>query len=117
MKARRLILDDDGSAKSRRTVRKDYSSQEARSVEKAVLPLLQYLNRKWEKYAEGNLSESYVEIVRNRTRVKREVALEVAAKERRSQPTEAKYQALQRKLRGDGRRSKPVMTDKYQNGA
>ncbi|OAE27978.1 hypothetical protein AXG93_1062s1100 [Marchantia polymorpha subsp. ruderalis] len=63
-----------------------------------VLPLLQYLDRKREKYAEGNPSESYVEIVRNWTRAKRELALEFAAKERRSQSTEAKYQALQRKL-------------------
>ncbi|OAE18801.1 hypothetical protein AXG93_4095s1000 [Marchantia polymorpha subsp. ruderalis] len=30
--------------------------------------------------------------------IKREMAVEVAAKERRSQPTKAKYQALQRKL-------------------
>ncbi|OAE22932.1 hypothetical protein AXG93_2284s1000 [Marchantia polymorpha subsp. ruderalis] len=63
-----------------------------------VLPLLQYLDRKREKYPEGNPSESYVEIARNQMRVKRELALEVAAKEQRSQPTEAKYQALQRKL-------------------
>ncbi|OAE21824.1 hypothetical protein AXG93_1855s1050 [Marchantia polymorpha subsp. ruderalis] len=191
MKARRLVLTDDSSPESRRTLRKDCPSQEARSVEKAacnlradshsdrstiveksqasrrkkgtyiltedvplkrrdvleektrreeprdqaaevltvssetkqdllalkevaakavedvaaaesepqkVLPLLQYLDRKRKKYAEGNPSESYVEIVRNRTRIKQELAVEVAAKERRSQPTEAKYHALQRKL-------------------
>lgn len=63
-----------------------------------VLPLLQYLDQKREKYVEGNPSESFVEIVRNQTQIKRELAVEVAAKERRSEPTEAKYQALQRKL-------------------
>ncbi|OAE24821.1 hypothetical protein AXG93_1988s1260 [Marchantia polymorpha subsp. ruderalis] len=63
-----------------------------------VLPLLQYLDRKREKYAEGRTNESYVEIVRNQTRMKVAVAAEVAAKERRSQPTEAKYQALQKRL-------------------
>ncbi|OAE29273.1 hypothetical protein AXG93_3114s1160 [Marchantia polymorpha subsp. ruderalis] len=39
-----------------------------------------------------------MEIVRNRTQIKRELAVELAAKEQRSQPTEAKYQALKRKL-------------------
>ncbi|OAE34088.1 hypothetical protein AXG93_2891s1120 [Marchantia polymorpha subsp. ruderalis] len=63
-----------------------------------VLPLLQYLDRKREKYVEGSSNETYVEIVRNRTQIKVELAAEVAAKERSSQPTEAKYQALQRKL-------------------
>ncbi|OAE29585.1 hypothetical protein AXG93_4003s1060 [Marchantia polymorpha subsp. ruderalis] len=36
MKARRLILDDDSSHESKRTVRKDCSNQEARSVKKAA---------------------------------------------------------------------------------
>lgn len=63
-----------------------------------VLPLLQYLDRKRENYVEGRPNESYVEIVRNQTRIKLELADEVAAKERRSQPTEAKYQALQKRL-------------------
>ncbi|OAE30685.1 hypothetical protein AXG93_3991s1000 [Marchantia polymorpha subsp. ruderalis] len=63
-----------------------------------VLPLLQYLDRKREKYAKGRAYESYVEIVHNRTQIKMAVAVEVAAKERRSQPTEAKYQALQKRL-------------------
>ncbi|OAE27501.1 hypothetical protein AXG93_4610s1000 [Marchantia polymorpha subsp. ruderalis] len=56
----------------------------AKAMEAVVVLLLQYLDRKREKYAEGNLSESYVEIVRNRMRVKRELALEVADKEQRS---------------------------------
>lgn len=47
-----------------------------------VLPLLQYLDRKREKYAEDRTNQSYVEIVRNRTRIKVAVAVaaEVAAK-------------------------------------
>ncbi|OAE33887.1 hypothetical protein AXG93_3037s1100 [Marchantia polymorpha subsp. ruderalis] len=63
-----------------------------------VLLLLQYLDRKREKYADGCINESYVEIVRNRTRTKVLVAAEVAAKERKSQPTEASYQALRKRL-------------------
>ncbi|OAE32397.1 hypothetical protein AXG93_3671s1160 [Marchantia polymorpha subsp. ruderalis] len=56
-----------------------------------VLPLLQYLDWKREKYAEGIFTESYVEVIRSRTRAKVAAAAEVAAKERRSQLTEAKY--------------------------
>ncbi|OAE35114.1 hypothetical protein AXG93_672s1000 [Marchantia polymorpha subsp. ruderalis] len=70
----------------------------AESDPQKELLLLQYLDRKQEKYAEGRTNESYVEIVRNRTRIKVAVMAEVAAKECRSQPTEAKYQALQKRL-------------------
>ncbi|OAE35032.1 hypothetical protein AXG93_3104s1120 [Marchantia polymorpha subsp. ruderalis] len=48
------------------------------------------------RYPQSN--ESYVEIVRNRTRMKIAVATEVAAKERKSQPTEARHQTLQKRL-------------------
>ncbi|OAE29114.1 hypothetical protein AXG93_3241s1110 [Marchantia polymorpha subsp. ruderalis] len=63
-----------------------------------VLSLLKYLYRKREKYAESRTNESYVEMVRNRKRIKVAVAAQVAAKERRSQPTEMKYQALEKRL-------------------
>ncbi|OAE31002.1 hypothetical protein AXG93_1502s1020 [Marchantia polymorpha subsp. ruderalis] len=63
-----------------------------------VLPLLQYLDRKREKYAEASTTESYVEIIRNRKRIKVAAAAEVAAKERKSHPTEARYQTLQKRL-------------------
>ncbi|OAE18943.1 hypothetical protein AXG93_1976s1500 [Marchantia polymorpha subsp. ruderalis] len=63
-----------------------------------VLPLLQYLDRKREKYAKGSTIKSYVEVVCSRTRAKVAVTAEVAAKKRRSQLTESKYQALHRRL-------------------
>ncbi|OAE26302.1 hypothetical protein AXG93_3040s1200 [Marchantia polymorpha subsp. ruderalis] len=52
-----------------------------------------YLDWKREKYADGRTNESYVEIVRNRTRTKVVVAAKVVAKERKSQPTEARLEA------------------------
>lgn len=63
-----------------------------------VLPLLQYLDQKREKYADARTNESYVDIVRSRTRTKVAVAVQVAAKERKSQPTEVRYHALQKRL-------------------
>ncbi|OAE32018.1 hypothetical protein AXG93_3733s1000 [Marchantia polymorpha subsp. ruderalis] len=57
------------------------------------LPLLQYLNRKQEKYAEATTNGTYVEIVRNRTRTKVAAAFAVVVKECRNQSTEAKLEA------------------------
>lgn len=62
-----------------------------------VLPALQFLNRK-RRYADASTNGSYVEIVRNRMRTKIAMASEVAAKERKSQPTKARYHALQKRL-------------------
>lgn len=56
-----------------------------------VLLLLQYLDRKRDKYAYASTNGSYVEIIHNRTRTKVEVVAEVATKERKSQPTKARY--------------------------
>lgn len=77
-------------------------------VEYAGTSVASVLDRKRKKYVEGNPNESYVEIVRNRTQIKRELAVEVAAKKRRSQPTEAKYQALQRKLTEEVKKRRKV---------
>ncbi|OAE20450.1 hypothetical protein AXG93_383s1000 [Marchantia polymorpha subsp. ruderalis] len=63
-----------------------------------VLLLLQYLNRKQEKYADASTNVSYVEIVRNQTRTKVVMTAEVAAKECKTQTTEARYQALHKRL-------------------
>ncbi|OAE28487.1 hypothetical protein AXG93_115s1780 [Marchantia polymorpha subsp. ruderalis] len=105
MKARRLILEEDSSTESRRAVLRGRPVQEAgpaeraaKEIEKSVLSLLQYLDWKREKYAEVCTNESYEEIVRKRTRTKVAVTAEIAVKERKSQPTEAKYQALQKRL-------------------
>ncbi|OAE23106.1 hypothetical protein AXG93_2403s1000 [Marchantia polymorpha subsp. ruderalis] len=46
-----------------------------------IVILKTYLDKKQEKYAEATIPGSYVEIVRNRTRIKVVAAIEVAAKE------------------------------------
>ncbi|OAE26165.1 hypothetical protein AXG93_3841s1020 [Marchantia polymorpha subsp. ruderalis] len=63
-----------------------------------VLLLLQYLDRKREKYAGAIIIRSYVEILRKSTRIKVAVASAVAVKERQNQSTETRYQVLQKRL-------------------
>ncbi|OAE22906.1 hypothetical protein AXG93_557s1050 [Marchantia polymorpha subsp. ruderalis] len=63
-----------------------------------VLPLLQYFDRKREKYARTTTNGSYVELVHNRTRAKVAATFAVAAKERQIQEKEAKYEVLQKRL-------------------
>lgn len=63
-----------------------------------VLPLLQYLDRKREKYAGATTNGSYVELVRNMTRAKVAATSVATAKEQYNQATEAKYKVFWRRL-------------------
>ncbi|OAE29496.1 hypothetical protein AXG93_1433s1140 [Marchantia polymorpha subsp. ruderalis] len=71
-----------------------------------VLPLLQYLDRKQKKYADGRTNESYVEIVRNRTRAKVVVTAEVAGVSQQKQSTKHFRRDRLRKLRSEDIQSK-----------
>ncbi|OAE25799.1 hypothetical protein AXG93_3912s1050 [Marchantia polymorpha subsp. ruderalis] len=79
------------------TVREKEVPAEKKLWTTEILLLLQYLDWKREKYAEASITGSYVKIVQNRTKTKVAAATEVAAKECKSQPAEAKYQALQKR--------------------
>ncbi|OAE21683.1 hypothetical protein AXG93_4170s1240 [Marchantia polymorpha subsp. ruderalis] len=63
-----------------------------------VFSLLQYLDRKREKYAKATTNGSYLELVHNRTRTKVIAASVDAVKERQNQSTEAEYQVLRKRL-------------------
>lgn len=63
-----------------------------------VIPLLRYLDSKLGKYAGTTNVGSYVELVRNRTRVKVSTAHAIAEKERQFRETEAKYEVLWKRL-------------------
>lgn len=63
-----------------------------------VILLLRYLDNKLGKYASTTNVGSYMELVRNRTRVKMAIAQAVATKERQLRETKTKYEALQKRL-------------------
>lgn len=63
-----------------------------------VIPLPRYLDSKLGKYAGTINVGTYVELVRNRTRVKVATAHAVAEKKRRLQEEETKYNVLWRRL-------------------
>lgn len=63
-----------------------------------VIPLLRYLNSKLEKYAGPTNVGFYMELVRNRMRVKAATAPAVVEKKKQLWETEVKYEVLRKRL-------------------